>query len=255
MPLCFLIQEFKRPQLRASWVDWPLILGVPKVRQCRAFQKNLEYYLCVYIAKLFQICCFDPPFPWDTRANLLWEGEKKKEDVWAPPGALLYSGGLKRISGKQVYTSRRENKLSGLFLCKRPLLCCQAGFCSRSLCLDSLFHLVHIDLALLANVTSVKRWRRNLCLVREHADKAKSEVGICSCPVAGITPGIKLDYFLSSIVLIVSLQLFISLNHFHTLLFVQVGITKIPMGLVQTTSTSKTFNSQSYLLSSNILYF
>lgn len=121
--------------------------------------------------------------------------------------------------------------------------------------MDSLFHLVHIDLALLANVTSVKRWRRNLCLVREHADKAKSEVGICSCPVAGITPGIKLDYFLSSIVLIVSLQLFISLNHFHTLLFVQVGITKIPMGLVQTTSTSKTFNSQSYLLSSNILYF
>lgn len=119
----FLIQEFlgghisKPAELTGCWLEvcpvWRLY--------CRALQKNLEYfyrinYLCIYITVLFHISCFDPPFPRDTRADLLQEGEKKKEDVWAPPGALPYSGGLKRIVRKHVYTSRRQKKLSGLFL-------------------------------------------------------------------------------------------------------------------------------------------
>lgn len=48
--------------------------------------------------------------------------------------------------------------------------------------LDSVCHLVSVDLALLAHVISVKSWRRNPCLVREHVYKAKSEVGIWQLP-------------------------------------------------------------------------
>lgn len=78
-----------------------------------------------------------------------------------------------------------------------------------------------------SGLNSVCHLRRNSCLVRESVSKTKFQVrDLPSCPVDGITLGIKRDYFLSRIVLFVRLVI-LWLNNFHTLLFVCVDSTKI----------------------------
>lgn len=95
-----------------------------------------------------------------------------------------------------------------------------------------------VDLALFANVISVKSWRWNPCLVENVFTKQNLKWGFGSCPVDGITLGIKLDYFLSRIVLFVNLQLSIRLSNFHTLLFVHVDSTETSWGSSMSQLTS-----------------
>lgn len=127
---------------------------------------------CAYFSESFYTCCcFDPPFFWDTRGNLLWEGEKEKEDVWAPPGALLHSGRLKRNAREHVYTRVRKRKLSVLFPFKGPTST-QMG---RTLQIKisrlwpwiaSVCPFAGVDRAFLANAISVQSWKRDPCIVR-----------------------------------------------------------------------------------------
>lgn len=100
-------------------------------------KKNPKYFyrrtcLCLHYWIIFiHVVILTHSFPGMPEPTFSEKGEKKKEDVWAPPGDLLYSGWLKGIARKHVYTSIRQKNYLDYFLLKDPFLCLWAE-CFRS---------------------------------------------------------------------------------------------------------------------------
>lgn len=108
-----------------------MTLGVPGMRNAlqslqnepRVFLQN-ELPVLTLVNHFIYVVVTHPFSGIQEAVNLPWEGEEKKEDVWAPPGALLYSGWLRGIARKPVYArigkgnNQNHFLLKGLFLCR-----------------------------------------------------------------------------------------------------------------------------------------
>ena len=190
--MSFSYKHFKRPQIKGSWVGWMLALGVPNMSSVVQSSKRIhsifaEGVTCVCISESFSYMLLFWPIlsPGCKSQPSVKGGEEEGRCVsspWCSPAFRL----TERNCEETCLRKHKEKQVIWIISFWKAHFYADGENASEqglpALGLGSECHLVSVDLALLANVISVKRWRRNPCLVREHVYKAKFEVGIWQLP-------------------------------------------------------------------------